>query len=363
MSERDVDSNNGVVDAPRDASRDGSRPTANTSPFADGAVIGIGALPHRDAGAAAAFTIGEFGVATVPTLPKRSPAEAMVAQAVVGLPGVSLGHYGGIAIDPTAVDPTGPVRTDLDQDAFGGLRSFLDLARAVGLDGAPVKWQFVGPVTLGVALRRAGLDTATAFDVAVRAVRMHLADVSSAIADVLPGSQQLLLLDEPWLADLMQPEFPIPPDRAIDLMSSGMAAVDGDVIVGIHCCRPVDVATMLATGPNAISIPVSEGLLEWSGYLARFLDDGGIVAWGVVPTEGPLPGSSERHWRALSDLWCSLVQRGCDPVKLRRQSLVSPTCGLGAHSVSVARRIARLTTEVGKRVGDQAEATRFALGA
>jgi len=57
------------------------------------------------------------------------------------------------------------------------------------------------------------------------------------------------------------------------------------------------------------------------------------------------------------------VQSGCDPVKLRRQSLVSPTCGLGAHSVSTARRIARLTTEVGKRVGDQAEATRFALGA
>jgi hypothetical protein len=73
--------------------------------------------------------------------------------------------------------------------------------------------------------------------------------------------------------------------------------------------------------------------------------------------------SADRHWRALSDLWCALVQRGCDPVKLRRQSMVSPTCGLGAHSVSVARRIARLTSDVGRRVRDQADATRFALGA
>jgi hypothetical protein len=331
--------------------------------FANGAVIGVGALPHRDVATAAAFSFAEFGIATVPTLPRRSPAEALVAQAVVGLPGISLGQYGSIAIDPTRVDDTTAIRTDLAQDAFAGLRGFLDLAASRQLDGAPVKWQFVGPVTLGVALHRVGLDVDTAFDVALRAVRSHLAHIATTLSDALPRSPQLMLLDEPWLVDLMQPDFPIPPDRAVDLMSSGMAALPNDTLVGVHCCGTVDLATLLATGPRAISIPVGEGLLDWSGYLARFLDDGGVIAWGVVPTDGPLPASSERSWRALSDLWCSLVQRGCDPVKLRRQSLVSPTCGLGSHSVSVARRIARLTTEVGKRVGDQADATRFALGA
>jgi hypothetical protein len=336
---------------------------AGKSPFADGAVVGIGALPHRDAGAAAAFAIGEFGIATVPSLPKRAPAEALIAQAVVGLPGVSLGQYGSIAIDPVAVGDPGTILTDLAQDAFGGMRSFLDLASRIGLDGQPVKWQFVGPVTLGVALQRAGLDAAVAFAVAARAVRGHLADLSRAVAAVLPASPQLVLLDEPLLVDLMQPEFPIPPDEAIDLMSSGMAALGTDALVGVHCCGPVDLATLLATGPSAISISVGDELLEWAGYLARFLDDGGVIVWGVVPTEGPLPVTSDRHWRALSDLWCALVQRGCDPVKLRRQSMVSPTCGLGAHSVSVARRIARLTSEVGRRVRDQADATRFALGA
>jgi hypothetical protein len=83
----------------------------------------------------------------------------------------------------------------------------------------------------------------------------------------------------------------------------------------------------------------------------------------VIPTDGPVGSNSERQWRALSDLWCSLVQRGCDPVLLRRQSIVTPHCGLAGHSVSVARRIARLTADVGKRVQDQSSATRFALGA
>jgi hypothetical protein len=336
---------------------------SETSPFANGAVIGVGGLPHRDAARAAAFSIGEFAIATIPALPKRSPAEAMVAQAVVGLPGVSLGQYGSIAIDPSRVDDSTAIRTDLGQDAFGGMRGFLDLAAADHLDGAPVKWQFVGPVTLGVALHRVGLDIDTAFDLAQRAVRSHVAHIAAAISEALPHSPQLVFLDEPWLAELMLPNFPIPPDRAVDLMSSGMASLPNDTLVGLHCCAQVDLATLLATGPRAISIPVGEGLLEWSGYLARFLDDGGVIAWGVIPTEGPLLASSERYWRALSDLWCSLVQRGCDPVQLRRQSLVSPTCGLGAHSEAAATRIAHLTAEVGKRVRDQADATRFALGA
>ena len=74
----------------------------------------------------AAFSIAEFGIATVPTLPKRSPAEAMVAQAVVGLPGVSPGQYGSIAVDTARLADDRPIRTDLHHDAFVGVRSFLE---------------------------------------------------------------------------------------------------------------------------------------------------------------------------------------------------------------------------------------------
>jgi hypothetical protein len=338
-------------------------PNGGRSPFIDGAVVGIGSLPHRDAQAAAAFAIGEFGIATIPSLPKRSPAESMLAQAVAGVRGVSFTPTGSLAVDVSVIDPRAPVVTDLAHDAHGGLRAFLDLASKVRLDGAPVKWQFAGPVTLGVALQRGGLDTATAFELAGTAVRSHLSAISVAVTEALPNSPQMVVVDEPWLADLMTPGFPIPPDEAIDRMSSAMAALPATTLAGIHCCAPFDVATVLASGPSVVSLPVSAELVEWAGYLTRFLADGGVIAWGVIPTEGPVPVSAERYWRALSDVWCGLVQRGCDPVMLRRRSLVSPHCGLAMHSVSVARRIARLTADVGKRVTDQSAATRFALGA
>jgi hypothetical protein len=341
---------------------DVARPGAAGPGFADGATAGVGSLPHRDPVIAATFALEAFDIATVPSLPARSFEETMLAQALLGVSGVYV-IDGAITCDAGRVEPDAVTATDFERDAFGGLRAFLEVAADLRPDGTAVKWQFVGPVTLGVALHRAGLDRDLAFDLALTTVRGRLADISDAVTAALPGSRQMVVLDEPWFADLMKPGFPIPPDEAIDRMSGAMAALPATTVTGIHCCAPCDVATLLATGPRVVSLPVSSELVDWVGYLTRFLADGGIVAWGVVPTDGPVPWSSERHWRSLSDLWCELVGRGCDAVQLRRQSIVTPQCGLASHTVEVAQRIARLTREVGKRVQDQSAATRFSLGA
>ena len=335
---------------------------AGPSPFADGATAGVGSVPHSDPAAAAAFSIAEFDIATIPTLPRRSVSESMLAQALSGVDGMSIDDDGAPVV-VSAARISGEVVTDLGHESFTGFRAFLDLADKVHLDRSPIKWQFVGPVTLGVGLERAGVERTEAFELAGRIVRSHVAELSDTITAALPNSRQMVVLDEPWLGELMAPGFPIPPDQAIDLMSSAMAALPATTLTGIHCCAPCDVATLLASGPSVISLPVSAELVDWVGYITRYLADGGVIAWGVIPTDGPVPSIAERPWRALSDLWCSLVQLGCDPVLLRRQSIVTPACGLAFHSASVARRIARLSADVGKRVKDQSSATRFALGA
>ena len=326
--------------------------SAASTPFAGGRVMGIGSLPHRDQRAAAAFAIGEFEIATIPTLPRRSPAEGMIARAIVGLPGVSLGQYGSVAVDPTRLGDDVPIVTALDGDAFVGLRAFLELADAINIDGQPVAWQFVGPVTLGVALQRAGLRTADAFTIAADAVRQHLVHISELITSVLPNSPQMMVLDEPWLVDLMGQDFPVPAGEAVDLISTAMAAVSGTATVGLHCCGPCDIATMLASGPQLISVATTEHLLDFAGYLARFLRDGGTIAWGVVPTDGPALTSATRQRRALDALWEELVERGVDAHALRAQSLFTTVCGLDGHHVSVARRLARITAEIGRGVRD-----------
>ena len=62
-----------------------------------GASMAVGSLPHRDANRAAEFAWTSTAIPTLPTLPRRSPAEGMIAQALVGIDGVTVGQYGGIS--------------------------------------------------------------------------------------------------------------------------------------------------------------------------------------------------------------------------------------------------------------------------
>jgi methionine synthase II (cobalamin-independent) len=332
----------------------------NRAQLPSGIATGIGSLPHRDAAAAAAFALSTLELPAIPTLPKRSPAEGMIPQGLVGLAGITVGQYGSIAFDATSFDPDAPVVTDLQHDAFGGWRAFL--AAASGRR-APVKWQFVGPVTLGLALVRAGLASDMAFEVSVRAVRCRVRQLVDHVAEVLPGCRQVVFIDEPTLDELMGAGFPIAPDTAVDLVSAALAAIEPVAVTGLHVCATADIASLVSIGPDVLSVPVDMRLLESAGYLARFISDGGTVAWGAVSTEGPIASSAERPWRKLSELWCELVHRGADPAQLRRQSIITPECGLGTHTPAVAERVHRLAADISERVRDQATATRFSLGA
>lgn len=315
-----------------------------------GTTTGVGALPHRSAGEASRFALAEFDLPAIPSLPRRSPAEGLVAQAVVGIAGVTAGPYGSLAVDVGRVDPEAPVETDVDSEAFRGLRSFLRRAAAVGFV-EPVKWQFVGPITLGIALARAGLAEDLAFTVADRAVRAHLVALADAVAEALPRSAQVVVINEPWLAKLTAAGFPLAPDAAIDLLSGAMASVARVATVGVHCCSGVDVASLVASGPDLLSIPTHPTLVGAAGYLGAFLAGDGRIAWGVVPTVGPMFMSVDRPWRSLRALWDELVERGVDADLLRDRSLVTPQCGLGVHTPLVAQKVCHAVRDVGRLIG------------
>jgi hypothetical protein len=328
-----------------------------------GAATGVGSLPHRDARAAAEFSLRENELAVIPSLPRRSPAESLVAQAVVGTSGVTLGQYGAVAVDLDRLDPDAPVLTDLASDGFGGFRAFLEHASTSGVAGSPVKWAFVGPVTLGLALLRAGAPSDVAFRVAARSVRSHVSALGAAVAAALPGSPQVVVLDEPALTDLMAPDFALPPDAAVDLLSTALAAAEPFGAAGVHCCAPTDWASLLAAGPRVLSMPATRELASIGGHLQRFLGDGGWIAWGAVAVDGPIGVTASRAWHQLSRLWCDFVQDGVDPVLLRRQSMITPHCGLSVHSVNVAARVYQMVRDIARRVRDQSTAARFVLGA
>ncbi len=335
--------------------------TASRVRLPSGVATGIGSLPHTDAEAAAAFVLERLPqLPSVPSLPQRSPAERILAHALVGVRGVAIDDDGEIAVDVDRLDPQADVPVDLDHEAFGGLRAFL--RAAAGREG-PLKWQVCGPVTLGSALHRRGAPAVVAFEVAVRAVREHVRAVGEAVASALPGCQQVVVIDEPAFPGVLEPGFPIPADTAIDLLSCALAAVEPLGTSGVHCCGAGDWVAIAAAGPAIVSVPAGPALVDVAGELSAFVDAGGWVAWGAVPTHRPVTDQADRYWRDLSSVWCSLVQAGCDPVRLRHQALITPDCGLALHAPDQAAQVLEIAAELAIRVHGQAVATRLTIGA
>ena len=330
--------------------------------FADrGISTAIGSLPFRDATVAAEFALWATpSLPAIPNLPKRSPAEGMISQAVLGISGISLGQYGSIAIDTNAVRKECEVVTDLDSDAYVAFREFLRVASA-GQHPRAVKWQFVGPITLGVSLVRAGLDSETAFAIAVRAVRDHTQALLDAVSAALPNTQQVVILDEPSFGVLSDTGSPVGRENGVDMLSSALALIEQRAVAGVHCCGDADWNMILDAGPSLLSLPVTTNLNGYHSRLGRFLDAGGVIGWGVVRTDGPFSQSSRRAWRGLTALWAELLDAGLDPNKLVEQCIVTPACGFGLHSEGSTWRGMEQLREISTRIADGSASLQLSL--
>lgn len=336
-----------------------------------GSSFAIGSLPHRDVDEAIEFAWRATTIPTIPSLPRRSPAESMVAQALVGIEGVSVGQYGGIAVDVSRLDVDHFITTDFSSDAYVGFTAFIDSFAERDTTGVDIiKWQFVGPVTLGVALVRVGLEPRVAFPLALQAVRHHVVAMRDKVALECGSVRQIIMLDEPSLDEAFESGFDLSIEDVIDLVSGALAVVSGDDMSGVHCCSRTDWSVLLATGANIISVPVPNtgnevemnAMIAAASRISDHMSHGGRIAWGAVRTDGPIGASAERAWKTLMECMCALVRAGVDPITLREMSHITPACGLGTHTEGVAESVFDTVRSVSMRVGEQATASRLTLG-
>ncbi len=325
----------------------------------------VGSLPYDDAEQAACVALdSQPELPAAPQLPRRHSSEGMLAQVAAGMTGVEVGSDGwSLAVDRRRLGP-GLLDAPLDAEAWAGTLAFVRRAATIGHSG-PLKVQIAGPVTLGLALVKAGTPSSKAFAVAGAVVRNRVRAVRREIANTLPGAPLVFVLDEPGLTAFLDPSFPLGREESIDLLSGSLAtagAGGGNTLAGIHCCGPTDWSMVLQAGPDLLSLPVDAVAGEVSG-LAMFLDRGGWVAWGAVPTDQPLGDRDDVHWRKLNGLWGELARTGCDPMRLRLQSVITPACGLALHRPSQVAQVYGLVRRLAERAQDQALAARLSAGA
>lgn len=325
-----------------------------------GTATSIGSLPHLDAHDAARFELRHHPrLPAAPSLPARDPREGMLAQVLAGVPGVTLDGEANLTVDTDALGRGEPAPR-IDETGHAGLLAFLD---AIAERDGPYKLQATGPVTVAMALLDAGASYDRAVGAAAAAVEAYLGELLAVTAARTEAGPLVVFLDEPALTALGDPAFPIDPDSAVDLVSGALAGLERHAVTGLHCCGPTEWSTVLGAGPRILSVPVDARLRLAATALADHLERDGWIAWGAIPTDRPMGTTGDAAWRRLSNVWCELVRRGCDPVRLRAQALVTPACGLATHGLSQADRALELASRVAERIATQAHAARFSVGA
>ncbi len=103
---------------------------------------------------------------------------------------------------------------------------------------------------------------------------------------------------------------------------------------GVHLCGNPDWDFLLNLDLDILSMDIYTNRDVFAAYsqsIRRFLENGGILAWGIVPTNiEPFEKESLESLRAqLESVWTRLYAKGIERDQLLSQSLISPaTCCL-----------------------------------
>ena len=96
-----------------------------------------------------------------------------------------------------------------------------------------------------------------------------------------------------------------------------------------------------------------EKVLLYAEPLKTFIDRGGILAWGLIPTSNSEHIQNETI-SSLIDKWESHVEhlalKGVDTTKAVEQSLITPSCGAGSLPVNDALRVLELLQGVSREL-------------
>lgn len=338
-----------------------------TQPYA---ATGIGSFPHHDEGSAFSVILDNFPeIPFWPQLPKLSFLEGMVLQYSEGFPSLRWDKEGQRFWVDTSEGFEGEAERfykDIEEqniEPFGmtekfakGLQILNVLAREPYRSGIKcMKGQIAGPVTFGLSLvdpqRRPIFYDPTLRDILVKHLSSKARWMERKFRELFPEKPSILFFDEPSLSSFGSAFSSLNREEVILSLNECSKGVEG--LKGVHCCGNTDWSLLLSTDLDILSFDAYGYLETLSLYpreLRAFLERGGILAWGIVPTnEGILKEDARSLVSRLRNGLGSLSKKGIDR-ELLQQAIITPSCGTASLPIPLAERVCRLTAEVSKRM-------------
>jgi hypothetical protein len=340
------------------------------------AATGIGSVPFTDARETVALILE-----TLPQIPywpqmvQLGFLEDMTAQSARGLPALKLDlENRSVLVDPflpreeaLAQFYEAVLSGDLTPFAFTerdahGFFALLDAVASQGCDCPVLKGQLSGPVTFAGVVKDAEGKPILYDRELTQAICSGLARKAAWQAEKFRelGKEPIVFLDEPFLTGFGSAYLPISGEEVMEILRQTIAevrsAVNGHVTLGTHCCGNTDWSLLLTAPLDIVSFD-SHGYFEslrlYDQMLSGFLNRGGWLAWGLVPTLDPEEFKKETVdtlWQRFRDQVTRLAaDLHMEPKKILSQAVLTPACGTGFMSVADAHRVLTTLAELSAR--------------
>jgi hypothetical protein len=341
----------------------------------------IGSLPGTDHREAMQWIMAHTPeIPLWPQLPGHAQ-EGMVYQFLPGLPGIvrrgskilvdtGLDGFDAQLLafyeDYLAIDARKPIpdtsRFHLTPETAPGFFVFMETVRNMDEPPLSVKGQITGPLTQGVGITdqngRVLFYDERLKDAVIKLIAMKARWQVEQMLTLQTPSPPIVFFDEPGAVSFGSSAFiSITREQVVTALEECIQAVQGaGGLAGIHICANGEWSVALEAGTDIISFDAYsyfDKLLLYRDPLKQFIQDGGILAWGIVPTSDTRAIAREdtetlyARWR---EQLTELVALGLDSSRIVQQTLITPACGTGSIPYSETLKVLTLTRELSERV-------------
>ncbi len=250
----------------------------------------------------------------------------------------------------------------LPEKAARGFHAFLKNLKETGAGRAQyLKGQMIGPVTAGFQIfdheGRASFYNDQLRDIITKCLQMQAAWQTQQMAQF--GLPAMIFVDDAFIYTFGHHEFlSLRREDIVTALSTLFAAIRRHGgIPGLHVCAQADWSLAFEAGVEVLSMDAYHNftsLLAYIEQLDRFLASGGVMAWGLVPTsDSCLTETPETLVERFQGFVDTLAGKGLSRQSLLSSSIITPSCGTGALTPDLARRVYDLTVDVAELLQKQ----------
>lgn len=348
--------------------------------------LAIGSLPHKDIRSAMKVVKKNFSeIPFWPQLVKLNKNEDMIVQYLEKMPGLVITDeklyldnesdeffeqletffmdYEEIIANP---DSEILEKYNISESYSLTFRPFLEIVKAAKQKFA--KGQICGPFTLATSLTdkygKCAFYDETLREIIVKMLSLKALWQIKKIKETSPETTPVIFLDEPSLSQLGTSAFiTISRDEVVQIIKEVSDIIkENGAKSSIHCCGKCDWSLPVDCKVDMINFDAyafAQNLSLFSNELKPFLQSGGKIVWGIVPTlDKDALGQADINlmMQKFEEAVDYLVKKGIDKPLIIDNSLVSTSCGAGSLSIEQAEKAMNLVQELSFKLKEKYKA-------